>query len=97
MLNPRETSEAVDVCEPPQRDAPPPPPLPEILIRDEPACDVERRAQGLKDCATGAILVSIGLAFGGSVFLGNPGPLDWLFDSLGTFWIAKGLWQIYSA
>ena len=97
MLDPRESNEAVDVCEPPREAVPPSPPRPAIVIREERRPDSERRTQGLKDCTTGAILISIGLAFGGSVFLGNPGPLDWVFDSLGMFWIGKGLWEIYSA
>jgi len=95
MLDQREDSNGIEVAERPivnhgaRR--------PEFVVRGEPGPDAARRAQGLKNCASGAILVSIGFAFGGSVFLGNPGPLDWVFDSLGTFWVGKGLWEIFRA
>jgi len=72
-------------------------PRPELVIREEARPDLDLRAQGLKDCASGAILISIGFAFGGSVFLGNPGLLDWIFDCLGMFLIAKGVRALYSA
>lgn len=70
---------------------------PELVIREAPGPDVARRSQGLKDFCSGAILISIGFAFGGSVFLGNPGPLDWVFDTLGAAWIAKGLWGLWNS
>jgi len=51
-----------------------------------------RKRQGVRDLAAGALLIGIGFLFGGSVFLGNPTILDWVFDGLGTFWVAKGIY-----
>ncbi|MDH4044938.1 MAG: hypothetical protein OEY20_06305 [Gemmatimonadota bacterium] len=49
----------------------------------------------MQNIITGVILIAIGLAFGGSVFLGDFDPLNLLFDGLGTFFIVKGLVGIY--
>jgi hypothetical protein len=73
------------------------PPPPELVIHEEQGFDAEQRATGIKSVVSGAILIAIGFAFGGSVFLGNPGPLDWFFDGLGTFWVCKGLYQAVTA
>lgn len=56
-----------------------------------------RRSQGVRDLIGGATLIGIGLLFGGSIFTGNPSALDWIFDGLGIFWIAKGVYQIATA
>ena len=71
--------------------------LPEVVVHGEQGRDVEQRAAGIKSIVSGGILIAIGFAFGGSVFLGNPGPLDWLFDVLGTFWVCKGIYQAVTA
>jgi len=55
-----------------------------------------RRAQGVRDLIGGAVLIGIGLAMGGSVFTGDPTILDWVFDGLGTFWIVKGLYYLFT-
>jgi hypothetical protein len=49
---------------------------------------------GFKDIVSGVLIIGIGFFFGGSVFLGNPGILDYFFDGLGVFWIAKGLYRM---
>ena len=56
-----------------------------------------RRADGFKSIVGGAILIGIGLTFGGSVFVGNPSALDWAFDGLGSLWILKGLYEVITA
>ena len=48
----------------------------------------------LGDILGGLVLIGIGFTFGGSVFLGNPGPLDYFFDCLGIFWLARGLYKM---
>lgn len=48
----------------------------------------------LGDILAGLVLIGIGFTFGGSVFLGNPGPLDYFFDCLGVFWILRGLYKM---
>ena len=70
---------------------------PELIVHEEPDGDAAQRGAGLKSIVSGAILIAIGFAFGGSVFLGNPGPLDWFFDGLGTFWVCKGIYQAVTA
>ncbi len=51
-------------------------------------------SNGIGDIIGGGILIGIGLMFGGSVFTGNPGMLDWLFDGLGMFWIGRGVYRM---
>ena len=46
------------------------------------------------DIIAGVVLIGIVFLFGGSVFLGNPGPLDYIFDGLGLFWIGKGIYRL---
>jgi len=48
----------------------------------------------LGDMIGGGVLIGIGLTFGGSIFLGNPGPLDYFFDCFGIFWIGRGLYKL---
>ena len=59
--------------------------------------DAGQRQTGVKNIVGGIVLIGIGLLFGGSVFLGNPGVLDWIFDGLGTFWVCKGLYEVFTA
>ena len=49
---------------------------------------------GVGDIIAGVVLIGIGLLFGGSVFTGNPGILDYFFDGLGVFWIGKGIYHL---
>ncbi len=49
---------------------------------------------GIGDIIAGVVLIGIGFLFGGSIFLGNPGPLDYFFDGLGLFWIGKGIYRL---
>lgn len=84
-----------------------PPPIPqpsgvhmvggEIQSAHEP--EIKEQAEtksgsGVGDIIAGVVLIGIGFLFGGSVFLGNPGLLDWVFDGLGVFWIAKGIYRL---
>jgi len=56
----------------------------------------EQRGQGVRDIISGVVLIGIGMAYGGSVFTGNPTAIDWFFDGLGIFWVGKGLYHIFS-
>lgn len=49
----------------------------------------------MRDIVSGAILIGIGFALGGSVFLGDFSPLNFFFDGLGTFFIIKGLISVF--
>jgi len=50
--------------------------------------------KGFGDIITGIVIIGIGFTYGGSVFLGNPGPLDYFFDGLGVFWIGRGIYKL---
>lgn len=39
---------------------------------------------------TGAVILTLGFFTGGSVFLGDPGPLDLVFDGMGVLFLARG-------
>lgn len=54
----------------------------------------KKSGSGVGDIIAGVVLIGIGFLFGGSVFLGNPGPLDYIFDGLGLFWIGKGIYRL---
>ena len=84
-----------------------PPPIPQTagvhMVGGEiqAAHESERQVQsktksgsGVGDIIAGVVLIGIGFLFGGSVFLGNPGMLDYLFDGLGVFWIGKGIYRL---
>ena len=63
----------------------------------EPATETQtekKSGSGVGDIIAGVVLIGIGFLFGGSVFLGNPGLLDYLFDGLGLFWIGKGIYRL---
>jgi hypothetical protein len=49
----------------------------------------------MRDIITGVVLIGIGFAFGGSVFLGDFSPMNIVFDGLGTFFIIKGAIRLY--
>ena len=53
-----------------------------------------KSGSGVGDIIAGVVLIGIGFLFGGSIFLGNPGPLDYFFDGLGLFWIGKGIYRL---
>jgi hypothetical protein len=53
-----------------------------------------KSGSGVKDIMAGVVLIGIGFLFGGSIFLGNPGLLDYFFDGLGLFWIGKGIYRL---
>ena len=48
----------------------------------------------MRDIITGAVLIGIGFAFGGSVFLGDFSITSLIFDGLGVFFIVKGLIKV---
>ena len=54
----------------------------------------KRSYKGIGDIIAGVVIICIGFSYGGSVFLGNPGPLDYLFDGLGVFWIGRGIFKL---
>jgi hypothetical protein len=59
-----------------------------------PAQTEKKSGSGVRDIISGVVLIGIGFLFGGSVFLGNPGVLDYFFDGLGLFWIGKGIYRL---
>ncbi|CAB1059382.1 hypothetical protein D1BOALGB6SA_4144 [Olavius sp. associated proteobacterium Delta 1] len=65
----------------------------ELEQSDESSSESTSR-KGIGDIITGVVLIGTGFAFGGSVFFGNPGPLDYLFDGLGIFWIGRGVYKM---
>ena len=50
--------------------------------------------KGFGDIFWGIAIIGIGFTYGGSVFLGNPGPFDYFFDGLGVFWIGRGIYKL---
>ncbi|MEJ2284873.1 MAG: hypothetical protein P8X85_14895 [Desulfobacterales bacterium] len=50
--------------------------------------------KGLGDIISGVVLIGIGFALGGSIFMGNPSWLDYFFDGLGIFWIGRGIYKM---
>lgn len=44
----------------------------------------------MRDIVAGLVLIAIGLAFGGSVFMGDFSLTSIFFDGLGLFFIIKG-------
>ncbi len=45
----------------------------------------------MRDIITGVVLIGIGLAMGGSIFLGDFSLMNIFFDGLGTVFIIKGV------
>jgi len=70
---------------------------PELVVHEDAGADMEKRSTGIRDVVGGLVLIGIGFMWGSSVFLGNPTALDWFFDGLGTFWVCKGLLNIFTA
>jgi len=50
--------------------------------------------KGMSNIITGAILLALGMLFGGSIFTGNPGTIDYIFDILGIVLIVSGIVQM---
>ena len=60
--------------------------------------DISPKKEGIKglgDILSGVVLIGIGLFFGGSIFMGDPTWLDYVFDGLGLFWICKGFYKMF--
>ncbi|MHC4940082.1 MAG: hypothetical protein ACYTHK_14025 [Planctomycetota bacterium] len=70
---------------------------PELVVHEGSGVDAEQRGRGVRDIVGGLVLIGIGFTWGSSVFLGNPTGLDWFFDGLGTFWVCKGLYNLFTA
>ena len=64
------------------------------LELSETASSGNKSVQGIGDIIAGVVLIGIGFTFGGSVFLGNPDMLDYIFDGLGLFWIGRGIYKM---
>jgi len=47
----------------------------------------------MKNIVTGALILGYGFLNGGSIFLGNPSVIDWIFDGLGISLILFGAWK----
>lgn len=60
----------------------------------EAAYKADRRKTGIRDVVGGLVLITIGFAYGGSIFMGTADVIDWAFDILGTFWFVKGLYLL---
>jgi hypothetical protein len=54
----------------------------------------KKSIKGVGDLISGVVIIAIGFTFGGSVFLGNPGVLDYFFDGLGFFGIGLGIFKM---
>ena len=68
------------------------PQLQETLPRD-----TERsgdRSDGIKNILAGLVLIGIGFAYGGSMFLGTADGFDYFFDVLGSVWVLRGVYQL---
>lgn len=50
----------------------------------------------MSDILAGAVIIGIGFLMGGSVFLGEFSPLNFVFDGLGVVWIGKGIFSLIS-
>jgi len=62
----------------------------------EAAYKADRRKTGIRDIVGGLVLIGIGFAYGGSIFMGTADVIDWAFDILGTFWVLKGLYLLFT-
>ncbi len=48
----------------------------------------------MKNLIWGALIIGIGLMNGGSIFTGNPGMFDYVFDVLGIVLVVSGIYQM---
>ncbi|MBS2033930.1 hypothetical protein JST97_03030 [bacterium] len=49
----------------------------------------------MRNITTGGLILLYGFLNGGSIFLGNPSPVDWAFDSAGIGLVLFGAWKVY--
>ena len=70
----------------------------DYIPESQPAATEEKKPKegikGLGDIISGVVLIGIGFVVGGSVFMGDATWLDYLFDGLGIFWIARGIYKM---
>ena len=45
----------------------------------------------MQDIFWGLVIIGVGFAVGGSIFMGNFSLINFFFDGLGVFWIGKGV------
>ena len=88
-------SQRTTTMEPPARTAPPPLENHYAEAADA-AYKADRRKTGIRDIVGGLVLIAIGFAYGGSIFMGTADVIDWAFDILGTFWVVKGLYLLFT-
>jgi len=62
----------------------------------EAAYKADRKKTGIRDVVGGLVLIGVGFAYGGSIFMGTADVIDWAFDILGTFWLLKGLYLLFT-
>ena len=70
---------------------------PELVVREKSAAELDLRSAGIRDALGGLFLIGIGFLWGSSVYMGNPTALDWLFDSLATYWLARGVFRLITS
>jgi hypothetical protein len=63
-------------------------------VASDEASSGKRSHKGIGDIIAGVVIIGIGFSYGGSVFLGNPGLLDYCFDGLGVFWVGRGIFKL---
>ena len=70
----------------------------DYIPASQPAATEEKKPKegikGLGDIISGVVLIGIGFVVGGSVFMGDATWLDYLFDGLGIFLIARGIYKM---
>ena len=81
---------------PPRGAAHAPPPGAFHADQVEEAFKADRRKTGVRDIVGGLVLIGIGFAYGGSIFMGTADVIDWAFDLVGTFWVVKGLYLLFT-
>ena len=52
---------------------------------------------GWKNILWGLAVIGVGLAYGGSIFLGNPDGIDYVFDILGIGLVGFGVFQLINS
>jgi hypothetical protein len=49
---------------------------------------------GIVSIISGVLVIGVGFAMGGSIFMGDFTPFNIFFDGLGIFFIGKGIYQM---